>query len=255
MWKRCAEFAIWVFVLTLVSLSACAPAMPSQTGGEENATVETSSASATEVIVPTSTPVATMTRLATLTPSVTPTSAHAACSELFPAKLTGQVDYRGVLAGSTTTDELEGLLGTPTEIYNYEPGNQEWIYVESDIDGATVSIQDGVVVAIGVGPENGLATLREILELYGCPEVVFAVDLGEEKSGIYSGTELLYLENGLRFIFYRLPLALTDNLGLGVYEAPKSVEQFLYENPDYQSEDSVQQITSEEAFKLERYVP
>ena len=91
--------------------------------------------------------------------------------------------------------------------------------------------------------------LAPVFRQYGCPDVVFAVDLSEHKSGQYSATFLVYLQRGVEFTIRQFPVDLSNEIIATQYFSPGSLEDFLYENPSLQSEIVAKQVSLEEAFK------
>ena len=161
-----------------------------------------------------------------------------------------QVDYLGILPGFSTTDNLIELIGKPVEILTYEGENQEWIYESNESGFFPIRIENDIVVSITLpsDPKNR-TNLREIFQKYGCPDIIFAIDFSEHKSGQYSATSLVYLDYGIEFTIEAFPLTLSDEISTSLFFKPGTLDDFLSYNPSLKSELVAKIITLEEAIK------
>ena len=172
----------------------------------------------------------------TLTPALNaPTLTMTASSgQIIPCQKinsASQVDYLGILPGFSTTDNLIELIGKPVEIL-------------------TIRIENDIVVSITLpsDPKNR-TNLREIFQKYGCPDIIFAIDFSEHKSGQYSATSLVYLDYGIEFTIEAFPLTLSDEISTSLFFKPGTLDDFLSYNPSLKSELVAKIITLEEAIK------
>jgi hypothetical protein len=173
-------------------------------------------------------------------------------SRQHPAK---QADYKGILPGVTTAEELIHLLGEPVQRLHYEPGVAEWLYPYEDGPGNfPVGIRDGKVESIyRVYDHEEKLRLSEIIAQFGCPDVVYAVELySEHPSGNYSAVSLIYLQRGLELTTPSLPVELDDEASQIWYFAPGSHEDWLKQRLDMQYLERAQQITLDDALRWQR---
>jgi hypothetical protein len=229
-------------------LIGCTPVISNEQNEENNIPFENSTFSpvvTTEVIRMTPPPTRTN---QVDTPS--PTEEPLPCSSPSPNDSHVQIGYRNIYPGQTTAETLEDLFGSPIRVINYDPGKQEWLYeyeLEEGIGTFPIRVEDGVVVSISLQEKIPLGT---ILEQYGCPDVVFAVDMSEHNSGQYSGTSLIYLELGVMFIVEQFPLQIFDvESSRTHYFKPGSLDDFLLYHPSFQYENVAKQIYFGDALK------
>ena len=175
------------------------------------------------------------------------TNLSSPCSTSVTTNPPSQVSYHGVYPGMTTVTTLEDILGVPIDVHSYEPGLEEWIFQLQEEKGVfPIRIRDGMVTSIVV-PDN--MSLASVFRQYGCPDVIFAVDLSEHKSGQYSATFLVYLQLGIAFTIRQFPVDSFDESITTHYFSPGSLEDFLHENPSLQSEIVAKQVPLEEGLK------
>lgn len=224
------------------SLIGCIPTTSAEQTGENDASMVTR----------TSLPIATVEVIPIPTPTKQFTTSSAAnlslpCSTVITTNPSGQVSYQSVYPGRTTVAILKEILGTPVEVHSYEPGLEEWMFeLEEEKGTFPIRVKDGIVTSIAVPDKMPLAP---IFRQHGCPDVVFAVDLSEHKSGQYSATFLVYLQLGVEFTIRQFPVDLSDEIMVTHYFSPGSLEDFLQENPSLQSEIVAKQVPLEEAIK------
>ena len=145
------------------------------------------------------------------------------CHELNPLIYKEQVSVDGIFPGKTTSREVKQLLGEPKRTF------QDRIYY---YDGYTISFEKGVVSAIG---EGASPPLREVIEIYGCPEAIFAFHLTEDNPaadipGLLGMVRFVYPSIGLEFEIYNYPARLSDGISGPFYFVPKSLHEYIYDN-------------------------
>jgi hypothetical protein len=182
-------------------------------------------------------------------------SSTALCSPTSLQHTVEQTNYKGVFPGVTTADELIHLLGEPVQRLNYEPGVAEWLYPYEDGPGNfPVGIRDGKVEGIyRVYDYEEKPRLSEILVQFGCPDVVYAVELySEHPSGNYSAVSLIYLQGGLELTIPSLPVELDDEASQIWYFASSSYEDWLKQRLDMQYPERAKQTTLDDALRWQR---
>lgn len=166
------------------------------------------------------------TRTFSLTPDIPASDHMAGCTGINPINLQrGQVGYRGVFPGLTTTIEVENLLGRPISD-TVEFGKRVWFY-EDYADIVIYFDSHNIVshILLGIDPEKGsIMDLESVIENYGCPSAIYKfVDL--DGAGF---TGMVYKELGLAFRFGYPPLTLHSVSTLVLYFKPTTLDDFLY---------------------------
>ncbi len=185
-----------LFVVSLILLiSSCRPGAPAE---------------------PTITPVPTSTKnIATL---IADPSYMDECKQIYPNSSTEQVGYKEVYPGRTDKSMAEDLLGKPLKVY--EINETTWEYADLD-----VVLDDSLVKAIFVAGD-GVTTLEDMISQFGCPDVVYALDVNEEPQAEYSQVTFLYYRIGLIFTIDHIPAKLNDTITKLTYFEPGTLEDF-----------------------------
>jgi hypothetical protein len=120
-----------------------------------------------------------------------------------------QVGFGGVFPGVSTYADVTNLLGEPNEKGYGGTQRTQWRY-----DGVSVLFDDGkgvvevIEVFRGEAFDRMALPLRDLIEKYGCPEIIYAYDEGEEKSGHFSATSFAYPNLGIEYDFRGTPVSL-----------------------------------------------
>lgn len=135
----------------------------------------------------------------------------ASCRSEYPTGEQSQAGYEGIYPGISTSQETQELLGPPEQKIQCIEREVNWLY-GSDL---TVVLEKNLVSWIDVSPSK---PLQYYLELYGCPDIVFALDRNQHPYGDYDALLLVYHTLGLEMIFGDITLRKTDTpLGLAYY--------------------------------------
>ncbi|HSH02917.1 MAG TPA: hypothetical protein VLL52_10395 [Anaerolineae bacterium] len=155
-------------------------------------------------------------------------------------KMDEQAGYKNVLPGITDSDELRDKMGEPDIIITSEEANgytaefgetvdyDNWIMV----NGETVWVQDDIVIFIAVTQNQQLA---DIVERYGCPQAMYAIELGEHATDAYNTTIILYPSLGLRVDIKGTPPVLSSTDYITYYFEPVSLEEYFLNTPSLAS--------------------
>ncbi len=144
------------------------------------------------------------------------------CHELNPLIYKEQASVDGIFPGKTTLREVKQLIGEPKKRH----------YDESIYDYYTIYFEKGIVSTIS---EGGSPPLREVIEIYGCPEAIFAFHLTEDNPaadipGLLGMVRFVYPSIGLEFEIYNYPARLSDGISGPFYFVPKSLHDYIYDN-------------------------
>lgn len=202
-----------LFLAVLLSVIACEPAV-TQNGA--NATPMPSSNNPIGTNEPSATP-SSATATPTWSPIITVSAIEAmvsspnylvGCKSLSKTLLTEQTSYRGIVPGKSTYADVTNLLGDPND--KAYLGNQ-WLY-----DGVSVLFDGGkhvvevIHVFAGAVYDQMAIPLLDIIGKYGCPEIIYAYDEGEEKSGYFTVTTFAYPTLGVEFRIRGYPVILSS---------------------------------------------
>ena len=204
-----------LFLAMLLGLTAC----------------EQSLAPAGVTPTPTSPPVLTIEALQTVVASP---SYLVGCKSSSDTLLTEQVSYNGVIPGQSTYDDVTNLLGKPDRKAQLD---DTWVYDDGVSILFTQKANDHVVAEIGVySVDNGTALdqmsapLLNIVEKYGCPEILYAYDPAiDNRSGQYDITVFAYPTLGIEFQIPHYPVSLNAKPDEISIFASKSVSDYLSE--------------------------
>jgi hypothetical protein len=123
------------------------------------------------------------------------------CLEINPATVRAQAGYLGMYPGITRASDMKVALGEPIRIIN---GIREttWYYHNKPKNLISVSITDNIVTRItDVNYDLTNPSLKEIVQEYGCPDIIQVVDRSEHSAGNYDAITLSYPQIGVEFWF------------------------------------------------------
>lgn len=145
------------------------------------------------------------------------------CKAINSSHQEGQLDYHRVLPGKSTNEDVLNLMNKPTE-NNYFHETIEMVY-----RGFNVYIENDVVDSIYVYEDpHLLVSLERLILEYGCPDLIYAIDSSiDQPGGNYSVTELIYLNNGIEFLFSSFPVSLTETPYMIDFFKPQPLEKYL----------------------------
>jgi hypothetical protein len=147
-----------------------------------------------------------------------------------------QVSLRGVIPGVSSDTDVKNMLGEPNR-RSY--GGHQWLY-----DGVSILFDDQTDVVEEIWIVGGTTfdqmalPVRDIIGRYGCPELIYAYDGGEEKRGHFDLTTLAYPELGIEFDFLGTPISLESRPREVYISAAAPVHDYLldwkwlFESPD-----------------------
>jgi hypothetical protein len=150
------------------------------------------------------------------------------CKSNYPITHSKQVGFQEIYPGGTTKDELVAQFGQPNS-FSATDQEEEYLYFDSDKTYAYhFYVVNGVVSSIFV---NSITeTMQNILELYGCPDLIEASALSDEPfidSIDYNDTYFTYLMAGIWVHFNSYPINYSDiPVGIG-FEQPLTLSSFL----------------------------
>jgi hypothetical protein len=143
------------------------------------------------------------------------------CLMLNPQVHSSQANYRGIYPGRTTASEVRQRVGEPLKANDFS--ELSWEY-----DRFTILFKEEVVTQIFADDDGERLTsnLRDVINTYGCPEVIYGVDINEDPGGEYSRTLFVYLNLGVQFMFDKLPVKLTDTVDRVDYFEPSTLSNY-----------------------------
>lgn len=152
------------------------------------------------------------------------------CLELNPQESTQQAQYNNIYPGKTSSNDLLSLLGEPTNKLSY--GSEvNWLYDKSPV---SIVVVNDVVDQIYVNNyESSALNLKQIVEEYGCPKLIYVTDRSEHSSGKYDSTVFLYTEIGVEFWFDGTLISLSSTSRESRYFKPMSLADYIQSYKDY----------------------
>ena len=159
------------------------------------------------------------------------------CQESFSKAPTSQVGLKEIYPGRSTPDDLLKKFGEPSQ-YSETNDIQEYYYSDSLSSFVyRFYIKKGYVESIIVSADNELlSSLQELLEHYGCPNLIVAENLTEgavAAPASFDAITFWYLDGGLWIHFDSYPITNADKpFSLG-FEAPKSLSSFTFDQDTY----------------------
>jgi hypothetical protein len=132
------------------------------------------------------------------------------CLDINPSIDHKQADFLGMYTGLTRSQSVRETFGDPDKIFT-GGSETEWLYDNAAGNIFSVIIVDDTVDYITVGNlDNKLPSLREIVEKYGCPGLIEAVDTSEEPTGKYGKLLFSYPDIGIEYWFEGIKVRLAD---------------------------------------------
>lgn len=175
------------------------------------------------------------------------------CKNKFPLIHSQQIGFREIYPGFTTEDQLIAQLGQPNKFSKTDEG-EEYLYFDPDVSYAYhFFITNHVVSDIFIEADaETLSPLQNILEKYGCPDVIFAVSASDDPFDNilnYNRTFFVYLDAGIRIKFEGYPINYLDTPFVVGFVKPISLDDFLELETDSLASKSSVLITFLEAVK------
>lgn len=112
-----------------------------------------------------------------------------------------QIDFMNIYPGRSSISEVKEILGQPKdEIVGGLETNLLYDNVEEIF--LSIIVVNGIVDRINVDNINMIyPSLKDIVENYGCPDIILAIDTSEHSSGNYNAVIFCYPEIGVEFWF------------------------------------------------------
>lgn len=154
----------------------------------------------------------------------------AVCLELNPQESTQQAHYNNIYPGKTSGDDLLSLLGEPTNKLSYG-SEANWLYDKSPV--SIVVINDLVDQIYVDNYESPALNLKQIVEEYGCPKLIYVTDRSEHSSGKYDSTVFVYTEIGVEFWFDGTSISLSSTSRESRYSKPISLADYTQLYKDF----------------------
>jgi hypothetical protein len=129
------------------------------------------------------------------------------CRLIYGIKYKSQVCLNNLCPGLINQDQILNLYKTPISQYSY--GSETYLrYPEFG-----VRITDSHILAsVDVFNDTSLfKVFKEQLSMFGCPDLMIAIDSSEEPNGDYFRLGVFYTKSGLEFIFSKIPIELVDS--------------------------------------------
>lgn len=162
------------------------------------------------------------------------------CEELIiGTPLKTQASYRGLYPGISTKEVVEQVLANSvfaeSTQNNEDKGTNEQTpspYVEIAYDTSGVIVE--ILTDYGL-EENTNLTLLELINLYGCPDLMFAINMNEDtmsETHPFNDIKFVYVNLGLEAFIERFyaPAPLENDVYLIRYFIPTTVTQYLQTN-------------------------
>lgn len=140
------------------------------------------------------------------------------CKNITSKKVDAQVGYRSIYPGRTPKEEVEGILGKPLRV-----NETSWEY-----DDAAIILDDSLVRQVFASPDKN-TILKDMIQEYGCPDIIYALDIHEEHQGIYSRLLFIYAGIGLDFTVDKYPAELHESVTNTSYFVPGTLEYYSQE--------------------------
>jgi hypothetical protein len=137
------------------------------------------------------------------------------CLAINPVRYTKQEGYLNIMPGVTLSDDLERLVGTP-DVKRTDAQRFDNLSMMIRIDPAT-----HIVIEIRIDQHANFPSLMEIIQKYGCPDVIYAINNSMDgPRGIFGATDFVYFKQvGISFRFWRYPVRFEDK--------PRGIDYFL----------------------------
>lgn len=145
----------------------------------------------------------------------------AGCLELNSNVYGTQANYRGIYAGLTRDSDVLALVGEPLKINNLV--DRSWEFEKFSV------IFDKTVVTQVLADDDGKiqnGNLADMIGEYGCPEIIYAVDINEHPFGEYSRLLFTYPKIGFDFTIDNIPAKLSDRISATSYYVPTTFEAY-----------------------------
>lgn len=154
-------------------------------------------------ITPTPREPASVTRLPTISvyEYISDPNSKKECLKINSSTITSQANFNEIYPGTTSAIDVKNLLGEPSQIT--DGGNETgWYYDNNPQEFFSIIIVGNIVNRINIDNFNLThPTLKEIVENFGCPDVITLVDTSEHSSGNYNRAVFRYPEIGIEFWF------------------------------------------------------
>jgi hypothetical protein len=140
------------------------------------------------------------------------------CPGTNPSTILSQISYRDVYPGITSANDARDVLGEPTDIIE-DGAETNWLYDNYPVDIVSVIIINNIVDRIGIDTYDiSNSSLREIVEEYGCPSLIYITDRSEHSAGNYDVATFSYPDIGVEFWF--------DGIKLTQSSVPSEIRYF-----------------------------
>jgi len=142
------------------------------------------------------------------------------CREINSSDSERQVSYKGIIPGSATSIEVKNQVGDPLKKSSLI---DQWIY-----DGFSIVFENEIVTSIYIQVDSEFnSTLFDIIIKYGCPDVIFAYDVREEKAGVLGEVSFVYYRIGANFRILNYPVNLLDKAEFVEFFPARSLDEYL----------------------------
>lgn len=137
-----------------------------------------------------------------------------------------QISYREVYPGVTTLQNVKGKIGEPSHII--KDGREiNLFYDKSPSEIASIIIVDDVVDRIDVDNYNSSLSLKKVVEMYGCPNLIYATDRSENATGKYNAVTFSYPELGFELWLEGTRVTLENIPNELRYFVPMSLKDYI----------------------------
>jgi len=144
------------------------------------------------------------------------------CKSIYSKHPTNQISYKGILPEKSTKQDVENFLGPPLDIK--EGLIETWEYN----DELGIVFEDSFVKSIWIHNDTDvLLPLEQIVESYGCPDIVIAYDLNEHPSGNAGMTSFVYHNIGLEINYYSFPVNIDQKPDQIIFEKKETLSEYL----------------------------
>lgn len=143
------------------------------------------------------------------------------CKNIYNIKNQSQICFNNLCPGLINQDQILDLYQTPLSQYSYI-GETYLRYPDFG-----VQITDNNLHSVDIFNDKDLfKSFNEQLSMYGCPDLMIAIDSSEEPNGDYFRLGVFYTKSGLEFIFSKIPIELVDSPEEVVLFTPIDVKDF-----------------------------
>jgi len=123
------------------------------------------------------------------------------CKKIKSSSYPDPIDFLGISPGETTEDGVISALGEPSEV-SKSGEETNWFYDNrKDVFFSIIFVNKTATRIDLVNTSKYQPTLLSIVEKYGCPSIIQALDTSEEPNGMYTRFLFSYPENGVEFWF------------------------------------------------------